>query len=158
LLGASSSRRAGKSHLRVEKALRGSGEQFVRERFPTELDAIRRGHVDRAVVIIIDGDKLGPGGRITQIDDACRSAGVEPRRPGDRAAIIVPTWQIETWFAYLDGDTVDEGKRHYPRLARERDCARHVDALVKMCDAGELRAPAPPSLEDGCVEFKSRLM
>jgi hypothetical protein len=143
--------------IRVEKlpGPRGSGEQFVRERFPTELRAIRSGHVDRSLVVMIDGDKDGLTRRLSQLADACRAVGVDPRAPDDRVAVLVPTWRIETWLAYLDGDAVDESRQDYPRLSRARDCRRHVDALVQMCEAGGLRAPAPPSLEAACREFNS---
>jgi hypothetical protein len=145
--------------IRVEKApaARGSGEQFVRERFPAELEAIRRGHVERALVVMIDGDRRGRAGRLAQLDEACQAAGIGPRTAADRVVVAVPTWCIETWLAYLDGEAVDEERQGYPRLARERDCQRHVDELGKMCDAGRLRAPAPESLEASCVEFTSRL-
>jgi hypothetical protein len=134
---------------------RGSGEQFVRESFPVELRAIRSGHVNRALIVIIDGDSAGISRRMSQLDDACRAVGVEPRKSQDPMAVLVPTWCIETWFAYLDGETVEEGRGDYPKLPRQRECQRHVDALVRMCEAGNLRPPAPPSLEAGCDEFCS---
>lgn len=145
--------------IRVEKlpGPRGSGEQFVRERFPTELSAIRSGHVDRALIVMIDGDQHGPARRLSQLDSACHAAGVDSRGPGDLVAVLVPTWRIETWFAYLDGHAVDEQRNDYRRLPRQRDCQRHVDALVDMCKAGDLRTPAPPSLEAGCREFNALL-
>ena len=148
--------------LRVVKAPAGQGaaDQFVRDRFPTELAAwrARRGHVAQAVVAMIDGDRFGLAGRMQELGQACQAAEIEPRQPDDRVAVFVPTWRIETWFAYLDGQTVDEGKADYPRLDRERKCQRHVDALAAMCDGGSgLRAPAPPSLDAACDEFNSQL-
>lgn len=150
-------RRGWSSSIYVKKAPgpRGSGEQFVRESFPVELRAIRSGHVNRALIVIIDGDSAGISRRMSQLDDACRAVGVEPRTSQDPVAVLVPTWCIETWFAYLEGNAVEEGGRDYPRLPRPRECQRHVDALVKMCKAGNLRLPAPPSLAAGCDEFHS---
>ncbi|MBI5525199.1 MAG: hypothetical protein HY897_02615 [Deltaproteobacteria bacterium] len=151
----------GRRELRVVKAPpgRGAADKFVRKHFPTELRAWRtqRGHVSQTVVVMIDGDKLGVRGRLIDLDQDCRAAGVETRQPGDRVAVFVPTWCIETWFAYLDGNVVDEDRSDYPRLARERDCQRHVDTLAAMCERGELRAPPPRSLVAACDEFKSRL-
>jgi hypothetical protein len=147
--------------LRVEKGSSGEGsaEQFVRERFPMEIEAYRqkRHQVKQALVVMVDGDNHGVAARLAQLDVACRSQQIDPRRPEDRVAVFVPTWRIETWLAYLDGQEVDETKRDYPRLARARNCQKHVNALAEMCDAGQLRAPAPPSLEAACEELASRL-
>ena len=72
--------------------------------------------------------------------------------------MFIPTWNIETWFAYLDGGAVDEARSDYPRLPRERDCQRHVTVLADMCRAGALRQPCPPSLDRTCDEYRVRLM
>jgi hypothetical protein len=147
--------------IRVEKASRGGGsaEQFVRERFPIELAAYRRaqGRVGQALIVFIDGDSDGVAGRLAQMDAGCNTAGQPPRGAGERVAIFVPTRSIETWFAYLDGKTVDEARSSYPRLERERDCARHVEELARMCSVRRLRQPAPSSLEAACDEYHRRI-
>ncbi|OGR12018.1 MAG: hypothetical protein A2341_06810 [Deltaproteobacteria bacterium RIFOXYB12_FULL_58_9] len=135
---------------RVEKAPsgRGSGEQFVKERFPLELDSYRRksAHVGSAVVVMIDGDNRGVATRQKELDDACTEKNVQQRQSKERVAVFVPTWNIETWFAYLDGQTVDETQSNYPRLDRERLCQEHVNTLFGMCESGSLREPSPASL------------
>ena len=68
--------------------------------------------------------------------------------------VIVPTWNIETWLAYLAGKSVDETKGDYPRLPRESDCQSQVEALAAMCEQGQLRPPAPASLQDACGEYE----
>ena len=145
--------------LRVEKAPagRGSAEQYVRRQFPRELKAHRLRHVNQALVVILDGDLVGVAGRIRQLNEACETAGIDARTPDERIAVFVPTWNIETWFSYLDGETVDETKPDYPQLKRERECQRHVDTLVEMCNAGELRKLFPSSLENTCGEYQVRL-
>jgi hypothetical protein len=143
--------------VRVQKASTGAADQFVRESFPTELQAMRSSAVCRGLIVVTDGDKSGPKGRIEQLDAACEGRNIKPRQQDERVAIIVPTWNIETWFAYLDGESVDEGRRDYPRLERARECTRHVTALIKMCDDGRLRSPAPSSLEAACEEFRIRI-
>ena len=147
--------------MRVEKGSDrgGSAEQFIRKRFPIELAAYRskRGSTGQALIVIVDGDNQGVKGRHDELDVACRAERGAPRRPGEQVAVFVPTWRIESWFAYLDGETVDETKRDYPRLGRERDCQRHVDVLAKLCRNGKLREPAPASLVAACDEFNSRI-
>lgn len=138
---------------------RGSGEQSVREQFPIELKSYRsnRGVVGQALVVIQDGDDRGVKARHAELDAACTASGVAAREVVERVAVLVPTWNIETWFAYLDGEDVDEGEKGYRRLSRQRDCQRHVDALAEMCRQGALRPPAPPSLDAACVEYRQRL-
>jgi hypothetical protein len=146
--------------MRVEKAPagRGAGEQFVRERFPRELKAHRSRPVSQALVVMMDGDAEGPTARLNQLGKACREAGIAERARDEPVAIFIPTWNIETWLAYLDGEIVEEGKPDYPRLASERECQRHVDMLVHMCRADKLREPSPPSLDVACREYRLRLI
>ena len=150
-----------KRRLRFENAPAGQGsaEQFVRKRFPKELRAYRarRGAVAQALIVMMDGDSRGVRGRVTELDDVCRQEGVEVRHPDERVLVVVPTWNIETWLAYLGGETVDEANRTYPRLRRESDCQPQVKTLASMCRDRRLRAPAPPSLESACGEFRRRL-
>jgi len=148
-------RMGSKTHiLRVVKAPqgRGAGEQFVREMFPVELQGQRCRHVGQALVVMIDGDSEGMTARLRRLDEVCKAQEVAGRTDGEPVAVFVPTRNIETWLAYLDGQTVDE-RHSYPRLGREGECQRHVDALVKMCRQGQLRQPAPPSLEAACQEY-----
>lgn len=135
----------------------GAADAFVRRRFVKELREHRRRHVDRAVVVMVDGDARGVARRIRELDEACQESGVPPRSGEDRVAVFVPTWSVETWLAYLDGETVTQDRQDYPRLRRERECREHVDRLVEMCRAGSLRQPEPPSLLAACDEFRARL-
>lgn len=143
--------------LRVEKAPggRGSAEQFVRVRFPKELAAYRRqqGAVAQALIVILDGDRKGARRRQADLDEVCRANQVDVRRRDERVLVLVPTWNIETWIAYLDGQTVDEAEPNYPRLPRPRECQPRVETLAAMCQDRVLRAPAPPSLESACTEY-----
>ena len=145
--------------IRVEKSPsgRGSAEQFVRERFPRELKEHRRRPVEQALVVVIDGDAGGFDQRMQTLNDSCTAQQVEPRRNNERVAVFVPTWNIETWLAYLDGDEVDEKKKNYPRLDRERECQKHVATLAEMCQRQSLRQPVAPSLESACTEYHQRL-
>ena len=143
--------------LRVERAPggRGAADQFVRERFPVELTVYRRkqASVAQALIVILDGDSRGIHARQAALDEACQSNGIEARQGNERVLVLVPTWNIETWIAYLDGTTVDEATPNYPRLARPRECRDHVRKLATMCQHGRLRLPAPSSLESACAEY-----
>ena len=134
---------------------RGSAEQFVRERFPIELRGLRSKRGEKAyLVVMIDGDDKGVAGRRASLNAACAARQIPPPSDDDQVLVGVPTWNIETWLAYLDGEVVDESKRDYPRLDRPRDCGPHVQALAGMCGRNTLRPPSPPSLEDTCIQYR----
>lgn len=143
--------------LRVEKAPggRGSAEQFVRVQFPRELREYRRrrGAVAQALIVILDGDKKGAQRRHAELDEACQANQMDIRQLDERVLVLVPTWNIETWITYLDGQTVDEARRDYPRLPRARQCQPHIEILAAMCRDRMLREPAPPSLKSACAEY-----
>ena len=128
----------------------GAGERFVRDQFPAFLDAVRKR--DGILVTMIDGDNHSIEKRLRQLDETCSKRGVSPRQPNDKVVVFVPVRNIETWLAYLDGEAVNETDT-YPKLRKESECIRHVNALYDMCKTGRLRSPAPPSLETACQEY-----
>ena len=147
-----------KRRFRVEKASqgRGSAEQFVRERFPKELMAYRRNRnlVSVALVVMLDGDAAGVTERLAALDAACAEQGIPARLSDEDVFVFVPTWRIESWLAWLDGETIDEARRDYPRLQKERDCQPHARALADMCRTRQVRSPVPPSLAAACEEYR----
>lgn len=91
---------------------------------------------------------------MADFEGACREQGVRGRAKTEAVLLLVSTWRIETWLAYLDGGAVDESHPVYPRLDRERDCRRHVEVLAGMCRDAVLRTPAPASLLSACQEYE----
>lgn len=111
--------------LRIEKASsgRGSAEQFVRNRFPTELQTLRsKGGEQAYLIVMVDGDDRGVASRKASLATSCGETGIAPPGNADHVLICVPTWNVETWISYLGGATVDERRADYPRLSRPRDC------------------------------------
>lgn len=143
--------------LRVEKSPqgRGAGEKWVRDRFPEELESLRRRHVLALLVAMVDADRATVEERLGAFDQACHRAGIRERGPDEPVALFVPRRNIETWLSYLSGKDIDE-ESVYPKLDRARECAEHVRTLKAMCDAGTLRDPSPPSLQVACVEYRAR--
>jgi hypothetical protein len=96
---------------------RGSAEQFVRDRYLEELQYYRsRSHrVQQALLVIINADKRDVADRINQVEQEAVATPDGGRRDDERVAICVPARNIETWFAYLDGQKVNDGDS-YPRL------------------------------------------
>jgi len=141
---------------RMSPDSKGSGEQWVREKFAKELNIYHTKQWTYAIIAIIDGDTKGVEGRITQFNNICREKRVPVRSNNDAVAIIVPTRNIETWIHYLNGETVDE-KTVYPKLEFESECQPAVENLVTMCKGNGLSQDAPPSLHSACDEYRSRI-
>lgn len=130
----------------------GAGDRFVLDNYPAQLDAVRkRGGI---LVVMIDGDNYSDEARQKQLNKACVQRNVLPRNSSDKVAVFVPMRNIETWLAYLNGEEVNEIDT-YPRLERERECRRHTEVLLQMCDREKLDSPAPASLEAACREYRN---
>lgn len=144
---------------RVEKSPqgRGSGEMYVRNRYPKELVEYRRkkGSGNQALAVMIDGDDKGYTQRLKQLCEACKKDDVSPKESGESVLILVPTWNIETWLTYLNGENVDESIRNYPRLKRASACLPQIRSLLKMCADGNLREPTPESLLTACRDYRT---
>lgn len=129
-----------------------SGEQWVRERYPTELKAIRS-RQGAYLIVVIDADQRTTQQRRAQLDEECRAQEIPPRTDMDPVIILVPRRNIETWFAYLDGESVDETE-DYSARGFKAPPRRFAEELYRMCHrAQQLREPAPPSLEESCREY-----
>ena len=131
---------------------RQSGEQWVRERYPKELRAIRR-RQGAYLIVVTDADIQSTAVRRAQLDAACDDSETPKRDAGDPVLVIVPRRNIETWLEYLGGTTVDENTT-YRKLKRESDYATQADNLYRMChEAQRLDEGAPPSLREACEEY-----
>lgn len=129
-----------------------SGEQWVRQKYPSELKAIRS-RQNAFLIVVIDADTYTTQARRSQLDDECRNKKVPVRGPKDPAIIIVPRRNIETWFAYLDGESVDETVDYSTYKAK--DPRPFAEELYRMChEAQKLRPPVPPSLDESCREYR----
>jgi len=94
--------------IRVEKSPggAGSGEQWVRARFPKELRAYRERTKKAASVLLVmmDADTFEVKNRITFLEQICREEQLDFRSEDESVAIIVPKRNIETWIHYLNGE------------------------------------------------------
>ncbi len=128
------------------------GKQHVREKYPFELRALRTATKHTALVVMTDGNGDGIQKRMNQLDNACDKENIGRRKSDDKVVVLIPTRNIETWLAYLGGESVDE-TQPYLQFKKEGKYKRHVTALIQMCNANELRPPAPPSLQAACEEY-----
>lgn len=136
---------------------RGSGEAWVRQRYALEVNALRAANYirNRALIVMIDEDTSATAPRVMKLAQALEEGGHDPRSEDEAIVHVIPARNIETWIAYLQGQGVDE-VNEYPKAKPPHRCDRETTELVNMCREGELREPAPPSLERACKEFQSR--
>lgn len=142
--------------MRVEKAPKAgkSAEQFVRERFPLELEEYRKrsSRAASSLVAVVDADAKTVDQRLMELQEACTACGTVFRRQKEAVAIAVPRRNIETWIKYLEGVDVDE-EQVYDKLTRERECRVAARELARMCDSGGVSNTAPDSLQRACAEY-----
>ena len=91
----------------------GSGEQWVRERFPVEVTAFRRRstRAETKLIVVIDADNFTLPERLAQLDQKLREEGVELiRMDVEHAAVarLIPRRNIETWILRLNAVEVNE--------------------------------------------------
>lgn len=152
----------GHSPVRTQTAPKGqgSGEAWVKKRYPNEVRLLRSyGQENVGLAVLIDGDDKGVAARKRELAEALESAGVAPRREGERIATCVPTWSIETWIAFLCGlDGVNEATRYKEDAAFKAAERSGAVTPTKAADA-YLKGPLPneaervPSLADGRAEI-----
>jgi hypothetical protein len=133
---------------------RGSGTQFVLNRFPVEVKAYRSKstYLSLCLIVVIDADDLSVEERIRQLDDCLVDAGQPRRTAQERIVILVPKRNIETWIRYLDGNGADETTA-YPKLSEESKCKSAVRRLVDLYPR-DIQDDAPDSLLRACTEAK----
>jgi hypothetical protein len=131
----------------------GSGEQYVRERYASEVRNLRSGQFQQALVVVLDADTGEVADRTRQLAAELNAAGLEPRADDERIVHLIPRRNIETWIAYLRGEQVNE-KDKYQRLKRERDCQPAVDRLVELYRSNQpLPVGCPSSLKTALEEL-----
>ena len=138
----------------------GAGKQWVLERYPEQLQLIRK-KKNAYLIVIIDADKDTIDDCHKRLEAACRDKSIPPRDKKDSNVLhIIPRRNIETWLAYLDNRNVDEFEDYRKLKSKNRklkyksNCKEYAKHLHDMCRAQKLREPAPPSLQGACIEYR----
>ncbi|MDR3698370.1 MAG: hypothetical protein P4L56_01965 [Candidatus Sulfopaludibacter sp.] len=87
---------------------RGSGEQFVRERYASEVRVLRTSHTKACLIVSIDADTKTTSERRQQLERALRDAEEPAREARERILNLVPKRNIETWILCLNSAADDE--------------------------------------------------
>ena len=137
----------------------GSAEQWVRDRFPREVQSYRiRRHENIVLIVMIDVDNHTPQQRIEQLEKALQDNELTQRDQKDRIAILTPAWCLENWFWFLqEGEVVEETSKKYTYTRNGSFLTGHKpdDFAAKMHDWCQSGQPdPPPSLKTSCAEWQ----
>jgi len=143
------------------KSSGGSGEKYVRDNYPEQVNACRSsvGKKTSAILIVmVDADIETVHHRQLQLVDALMAAGIDRRRDNEPIVILIPKRHVETWIRALLGNQVDEEtdytKAGYrPPTPSEIQQAAH--ALHSWTRPGAIPAAnSPPSLTASIPEWQ----
>lgn len=99
---------------------RGSGEQFVREMYASEVRALRSqlARTRACLLVMVDADAGSTADRRRQLDRALQDADEPPRNLQEPILNLVPKRNIETWLLCFNMIEVNETDdyRHDPRI------------------------------------------
>jgi hypothetical protein len=140
--------------VQVNPAGLGSGEQYVRENYPKEVQTFRSkfpAQPDIRLVVMTDADMRSVRERFQQLENTLQETGLPVRQPQDRIGVFIPKRNIETWIHFLKGRAVNEEETH-PRLGKESECKPEVETLAKN-RRNPLPENAPPSMREACQEL-----
>lgn len=147
----------GERDLRIEYSPRGrgSGEQYVREHYPEDLEAHRVRQAKRRAVLVVltDADTRSVAATLDHLAEAVANQNLAPRCASDAVAILIPRRNIETWLTALEGAPVDETTAYPKRSGRESQCQSAVDRFIALL-AAATDAVQPPSLAQGLRELQ----
>ncbi|MEM7130845.1 MAG: hypothetical protein AAF702_31260 [Chloroflexota bacterium] len=137
---------------------KGSGEQYVREKFVAEVRTFRQkaAHTNSVLIFAIDADTKGVQARFNELGNLLNEAHMPERGQSEKIAIFVPKRNIETWIAYAQGTKVNETDV-YQKLDRERECKPAVKHLKDNICSKPLPENAPSSLFTACEELNRLL-
>lgn len=112
---------------------RGAAEQWVRERYATEVKAHRRrvSYQRVGLVVVIDADRNTVQKRAQQLVDELAHADQPRRETDERIAHWIPRRHIETWVAFLRDHTVDE-EMDCKSLVKSDDYRPAAESFVQM--------------------------
>ena len=75
-----------------------AGDQYVREKYPTEVMAQRARHRRSALLVHTDANTITVAARKAQLDNALASVSPTPRAATERIALVIPKQNTETWL------------------------------------------------------------
>lgn len=125
---------------------RGSGEQWVREHYASEITKYRTRstRAKTALIVAIDADTRDVDERHRQLRETLEQAGSTARADSEAIVHLIPKRNVETWILCLSGRPVDEVTDY----RQEHD----VESLIATASAAFYRwTRSNAALFSGCV-------
>lgn len=136
----------------------GSGEKYVRDQYPKQVQACRSAIGRRAsalLVIIIDSDMETTQHRAEQLADALEAAGMQPRDDGEPIVVLIPKRHVETWIRALLGNQADEQIDYKKPQPIASDIRNAAEILHRWTRRGAGPGPtSPPSLTASLPQWR----
>ena len=131
----------------------GAAEQWVREKYPEELKTYRaKAQENTCLIVMIDGDKKGAM-RLEELQESAQSLDVVDRTQEERVAVFVPNRNLESRFAWLDGEFTNEDENVKNRYRQGVSRKAYAKSLASRCMMDGDFDNAPPSLRQACIEW-----
>jgi hypothetical protein len=146
-----------KIRLNIAPPAEGSGEQYVRERYPEEVKLYRHNTARRkaALIAAIDADTGSVSGREQQLEQALTKAKEVKRKKSEQIALLIPKRHIETWILCLTGDKVDETAEYNGRNDLDESIKGAAETFYQWSRTGfTIPARCVPSLSRGLQEIR----
>lgn len=121
---------------------KGSGEQWVRERYRTAVGAYRSETklIGTALIVVIDADKVGVAKRHQQLADSLRRGKMIVGRDDNEPIVhLIPKRNMETWVLCVTGMEVDEETDYHRRRIDDQ-----IDNAARAFFDGSRRKVTPP--------------
>jgi hypothetical protein len=148
---------------RVNPKGKGAGNAWTVGKFAEELKEYRarRTLLDLVLVALADGDGKTPAQEKRRLEDSqrMRDLGQQPRRPGERAVIVVPMRHIEAWFWFVESGSCDESEENeYKNRYRGDEPKKPTKWGGVLADRCRTASPVeiaawPTALQDACQEL-----
>jgi hypothetical protein len=136
----------------------GSGEQFVRNRYPVEVKEHRRRlgkGASALLAVMLDADLETTQHRAEQLADALEDARKDcppkeqhhcrPRGAKDPVAVLIPKRHVETWIRALLGNRVDEVTDYTQPTPTAKEIKDAAAELYEWTRPGANPGPTPPA-------------
>jgi len=140
------------------KGVGGSGEKYLRDQYPRQVQACRsllRKRADALLIVILDADMETTQHRWLQLSDALKSASLNRRRDDEPIVVLIPKRHVETWIRALLGDRVDEVTDYTQPTPTAKEIKDSASELYSWARPSAAPGPAsPPSLTASLPEWR----
>ena len=131
------------------------GKAPLLQEFASQVRAIRQGHVEAHLLVMIDGDDWDDAKILEELNKRLDVEGLHDLDENDRVLVIVPRREMDTWVRHLQGTEVTEDKAGYRKLDDASEARSVASSLAKSCNVGAKLDSPLPSLTVTCEKWQA---